>query len=172
MPCEDGTFRLGRFPALRYKVLGDPLSMETTGVTPTEPADPLLQFGSSSNTPTNSSMPTGETVWPPLPPLPRPNFTRVGWENRPTPWSSTTVGTGANSTQQPNPLFHASRKRSRSLQLQTAYVKRTIPYVSLAVETNGRSLYVHVEGVISNLYIKVPEDIISTNTMIGEALSR
>ena len=25
LPCEDGTFRVGRFPALRYRVLGDPL---------------------------------------------------------------------------------------------------------------------------------------------------
>ena len=53
---------------------------------------------------------------------------------------------------------------------QTDYVKRTIPYVSLAVEPNGRNL--HVEEVVSNLYIKVHEDSISAAIVIVEAAGK
>ncbi len=57
------TFRLGRFPALRYKVRGDQLLMETTGVTPTEPAP----FSSVQAATLIAPCPPEKTAWPPMP---------------------------------------------------------------------------------------------------------
>ena len=89
----------------------------------------------------------------------RPRFalrTSSGW-GQPRPWASENL-----SSNQPGPSSALLRKKPK----YESCLKRTIPYVSLATDSSGRSIC--VDSIITNVYIKIPDDNVSTQTVLTE----
>ena len=69
-----------------------------------------------------------------------------GW-GQPRPWASESF-----SSDQPGPSNALLRKKPK----YDLCLKRTIPYVSLAMDSSGRSMC--VDSIVSNVYGKIPND--------------
>lgn len=61
-------------------------------------------------------------------------------------------------------------KRSRATGKTDSFWKRTIPYVTLGIEGNGKSLF--VESTEKNLFLKLPESQVSAASIVTAASSR
>lgn len=82
-----------------------------------------------------------------------------GW-GQPRPW----VGESF-SNDQPGPSNALLRKKPK----YDSCLKRTIPYVSLATDSSGKS--VCVDSTVSNVYIKIPDDV-CTQTILSDIAAK
>ena len=49
-------------------------------------------------------------------------------------------------------------------------LKRTIPYVSLCSDSSGRNIC--VDSIITNVYIRIPDDNVGTRSILGDVASK
>ena len=81
---------------------------------------------------------------------PRP-FTSKSWAI-PRPWINTAGPSG-------------SLLRKKATQPYDVYLKRSIPYVALGLDQSNRNII--VDSTINNVYIKVPENTVSAQTILS-----
>ena len=70
------------------------------------------------------------------------------------------------SSDQPGPNNDLLRKKPK----YESCLKRTIPYVSLATDSSGRNMCVN--SIISNVYIKIPDDNVCTQAILCDIASK
>lgn len=84
-----------------------------------------------------------------------------GW-GQPRPWASSDHFL----SDQPGPSNALLRKKPK----YESCLKRTIPYVSLATDSSGRNMC--VDSIISNVYIKIPDDNVCTQAILCDIASK
>ena len=83
-----------------------------------------------------------------------------GW-GQPRPWASESF-----SSDQPGPSNALLRKKPK----YDSCLKRTIPYVSLAMDSSGRSMC--VDSIVSNVYVKIPDDTVCTQAILSDVAAK
>lgn len=81
-----------------------------------------------------------------------------GW-GQSRPWASESF---YSNDSQPGPSNALLRKRPK----YDSCLKRTIPYVSLATDSSGRNMC--VDTIISNVYIRIPDDNVCTQAILSD----
>lgn len=135
---EDGQFRLATYLGSRYKICGDPVEEEGPAVN-----EDVSQSSASSS--------SGLTAVSPF----------HDWSIR-RPWSA--GGSGQRGKLMSLPPPHSSKK---FLPAYEPYYKRTIPFVTPALDHTERNVYAGT--TVENVYIQVPESAVSVSTILQEA---
>lgn len=78
-------------------------------------------------------------------------------------WSQTRPWANEN---QPGPSDALLRKKPK----YDSCLKRTIPFVSLATDSSGRNIC--VDSIVTNVYIRIPDDNVSTQSILSEVSSK
>ena len=110
--------------------------------------EPIPELADSGETPMRSRF------------TPRPPSTLTGW-GQPQPWANENL-----SGDQPGPSNALLKKKPK----YESCLKRTIPYVSLATDSSGRSIC--VDSIITNVYIKIPDSNVNTQTILSDVASK
>lgn len=94
----------------------------------------------------------------------RPRFsTRGPITSTPSGWGQPRLWANESLSDQPGPSSALLRKKPK-------YESRTIPYTSLATDSSGRNIC--IDSIIANVYIRIPDDKVSTKTILSELGSK
>lgn len=84
-----------------------------------------------------------------------------GW-GQPRPWAHDNI------TNDPQPGTSTALIRKKPK--YDSFLKRTIPYVSLCTDSSGRN--VCVDSIISNIYVRIPDDAVSTQAILSDVAAK